>query len=294
MSDTSEAGATRLRGIALMIAAGFCFVMLDVCAKYLTHELHVLEIIWGRYTFHALFMLALLGPRFGLGLVRTRRLGLQVTRSLLLLHATGFFFTALKHIPLAEATTVAFVNPLIVTALAVPLLGERVGLRRWAAVLVGFVGVIVVLRPGLGVMHWAAVLPLGMATCLAFYQIFTRMLVAGESPYATLFYTALVASIVASLLVPLVWTTPSTEAWLILVLMGLIGGIGHYFMIKALEFAPAAVVAPFAYVNLIWVTVAGFVFFADLPDRFTVLGTLIIVGSGLFIVYREHRLRRQS
>ena len=275
-----------------MCAAGFCFVMLDVCAKYLTREIHVVEIIWGRYTFHALFMILLLGPRYGLGLVRTQRLGLQVTRSLLLLAATGFFFTALKHIPLADATTVAFVNPLLVTALAVPLLGERVGLRRWAAVLVGFIGVIVVLRPGLGVMHWAAVLPLGMATCLAFYQIFTRMLVAGETPYATLFYTALVASLVASLAVPFFWQTPSTEVWLILVMMGLIGGVGHYFMIKALEFAPAAVVAPFAYVNLIWVTIAGFVFFADLPDRLTVLGALLIVGSGLYIVFREHRLRR--
>ncbi len=275
-----------------MCAAGFCFVLLDVCAKYLTREIHVVEIIWGRYTFHALFMLLILGPRYGLGLLRTRRLGLQVTRSLLLLAATGFFFNALKHIPLADATTVAFVNPLMVTALAVPFLGERVGPRRWIAVLIGFVGVIVVLRPGLGVMHWAALLPLGMATCLSFYQIFTRMLVGGETPYATLFYTAIVASVVASLLVPFFWKTPSAEIWLILVMMGLIGGVGHYFMIKALEFAPAAVVAPFAYVNLIWVTIAGFVFFADLPDRFTVMGALIIVGSGLYIVYREHRLRR--
>lgn len=290
-STPAAASTQRLRGIALMCTAGICFTVMDTGVKYLTDTYPVPQLVWARYTFHALLMLIVLGPRLGTGLWRTGRFGMQMVRSLLLFGATAFMFSALKFIGLAEATTIGFVNPLLVTALSVPFLGERVGGRRWGAVVAGFVGVVIVLRPGLGVMHWAAVLPLGMACCYASYQILTRLLAGTDSPYTILFYTALVGSVVASIAAPAYWVWPTPEVWLLMTGIGLLGGVGHFALIKAFEKAPASVLAPFAYIQLIWVIIAGYLAFGHLPDTWTATGASIIIGSGIYIVHRERRAR---
>ena len=286
-------GDSHVRGILLMCSAGFCFAVMDAAVKHLAAEYPVPQVIWGRYTFHFLLMLVFLGPRYRGSLLRTSRLGTQLVRSMLLLGAKVCMFFALKYIPLAEASTIGFANPLIVTALSVPILAERVGGRRWTAVGVGFVGVLIVLRPGLGIMHWAAVLPLGMAFFYAVYQILTRLLAGKDNPRTILFYTALVGIVITSLGIPFFWTAPTMEAWSLMVAIGAIAGIGHFALIKAFELTPASVLAPFSYVSLIWVVLAGYIVFGDLPDAWTALGAVIIIGSGLYIVHRE-RWRRQA
>ena len=290
-SANSSDGDSHLRGILLMCSAGFCFAVMDAGVKHLTVDYPVPQVIWARYTFHFLLMLLFLGPQHRMSLLHTSRLRTQLMRSLLLFGATVNMFFALKYIPLAEAATIGFANPLVVTALSVPILGETVGGRRWAAVLIGFAGVLVVLRPGFGVMHWAAVLPLGMAFCYAIYQILTRLLAGKDNPRTILFYTALVGTVISSFAMPFVWTPPTLEVWLLMVAIGAIAGIGHYALIKAFEMTPASVLAPFGYIALIWVILAGFIAFGDLPDQWTVSGAIIIVGSGLYIVHRERRRR---
>lgn len=292
-SPNSADGDSRIRGILLMCSAGFCFAVMDAGVKHLAVDYPVPQVIWARYFFHFLLMLAFLGPRYRGSLLRTSRLGTQLIRSMLLLGATVCMFFALKYIPLAEAATIGFANPLIVTALSVPILSERVGGRRWTAVVIGFVGVLIVLRPGLGVMHWAAVLPLGMAFCYAVYQILTRLLAGKDNPRTILFYTALVGTGITSIGLPFFWTPPTLAAWSLMVAIGGLAGIGHFALIKAFELTPASVLAPFSYVSLIWVVLAGYIVFGHLPDEWTALGAIIIIGSGLYIVHRERR-RRQS
>jgi drug/metabolite transporter (DMT)-like permease len=228
--------------------------------------------------------------------MRTGRPGLQLVRSMLLLGSTFFFFLAVKFIPLASATAIGFVGPLLVTALSVPLLGETVGPRRWAAVAVGFVGVLVIIRPGPGMFsgtaHWAIALPLLVAVCFALYQISTRILSRTDSWTTTLFYSASVGAVVMSTLVPFHWRTPDLEGWAWMAVLGAIGGFGHSMMIKAFTAAPASSLAPFTYLQIIWSTAVGFLAFGDFPDGWTLLGAAIVAASGLYVLSRERRLRR--
>jgi drug/metabolite transporter (DMT)-like permease len=276
-----------LRAIGLIVVALLLFSCLDATAKYLSAEHPVPQLVWARYFFHTLLMLAFLGPRRTGEIVKTGRLPLQVVRSTLLLLATLCFFTAISFIPLATATTIAFVSPLFVTALSVPILGERVGPRRWIAVAIGFLGVLLVIRPGIGDIHPAMFLPLGMAFFYGLYQILTRRLSDTEPPLTTLFYTATVGAALTTLFVPFFWEAPSTQAWLLMVAMGFFGGFGHLLLIQAFRYAPASMLAPFSYVQLVWVTILGFLIFGDLPDAYTTAGAAVIVGSGLFVFYRE-------
>ncbi len=282
------------RGILLIMLSGLCLVGLDTLSKHLVVTYPVVEVVWARYIFHILVMLTLLGPRMGSRLVRTRRLGLQLARAGLMIVATITFFTGLRYLPLADASAIAFVSPLLLTVLAIPLLKEQVGTRRWAAVAVGFCGMLVILRPGAGVMHWAVVYPLVTAVLYALYQIFTRMLSHTEDPYATLFYTALAGAVVSTAAVPFYWVTPDLTAWILLSGTGLLGGLGHFALIKAFELAPASALAPLTYTQLVWATLAGYLVFGDFPDRWTITGALIIVGAGVFIFYRERALARAA
>ncbi len=279
-----------VRGVALMVTAVFFFVVMDAVVKYLARTYPVPQIVWARYCFHILTMGLLLFPRFGVKLFRTRRIGLQVWRSLLLLAATFLFFTAISFIPLADAGAISIVSPLLVTALSVWLLKERVGVPRWLAVVVGFCGALIVLRPGLGVMHPASLLVLGTAVCFALYQITTRQLSGTESPYTTLFYTALVGTVVMCAVAPFVWEPPDPEGWGLMILIGFLGAIGHYALIKAFDYAQPSLLAPFNYTQLIWATLLGFFMFGDFPDRWTILGALVVASSGLFVLHREHRV----
>lgn len=280
-------------GIGLMVLAILLFTLMDTIGKTLTATYPVSQVVWARYAFHLLLVLAFL-PWLGTGLVRTRYPVLQVVRGVLLAFGTLFMFTAISFIPLADAYTVTFVAPLLVTLLSVPLLKEHVGWRRWSAVVAGFVGVLIVLRPGLGVMHWAASLPLITAMCFALYQILTRIVSggAGESPFAMWFYLALVGALTLSLLAPFVWQPVAPAHWPLMLVMGALGGAGHLVLIRGLTLAPASLLSPFTYSQIVWGLLIGYLVFGDVADVWTLLGCTVIVASGLFVFYREAVLGR--
>ena len=274
------------RGIALVLVATLLFVLLDATAKYLTQSYPVPQVVWARFFFHLLWVLILIGPRLGQGL-RTRRPGLQLARSVIMLATNGVFFLAISRMPLADASAIMFISPLLVTALAVPLLGEIVGLRRWIAVCVGFAGALIIIRPGPDVLQSAAVLPLISSTLFSFYQIATRMLSSVDAPLTTLFYTALVGATVMTAALPWFWQTPDLAGVALMAAAGLFGALGQLAFIKAIQMAPLSLLAPFNYTMLVWTTLFGFVLFGDLPDGYTWLGAAIIVASGLYVLHRS-------
>ncbi len=293
MSSTTLSPATpgaARRGILWMLLTTLLFVSMDSLAKQLSQTYPVPQVVWARYVFHVLLLALYLRGRVPRTL-RTGHLGLQLLRSVFLLGATGLFFTALSFIPLAEASAIMFVAPILVTALSLPLLGEHVGPRRWASVVVGFGGALIIIRPGSEAMDVAALFALGAAGSYAFYQITTRKLAHSDPPLTTLAYSALIGAIVTSLVVPAFWVQPDAAGWLAMVGLGLFGGVGHFALIKALESAPAATVTPFGYAALLWATLFGFVLFGDLPDLWTIVGAAIIAASGLYIFHRERAAR---
>ena len=222
------------------------------------------------------------------GLTRTSRPFLQVGRSALLLLSTVLNLFALRWLQLDEALAILFSTPFMVAALCVPLLGEWVGWRRWSAIIVGFVGVVVVARPGIGGLHPAALLTFGSAICYAFYVISTRILSRTDSSDTTQFYTSLVGAVAMCLILPLVWSRP--ESWFIAALMllvGAIGGGGHYLLIRAHRLAPASTLAPFIYTQVVWTTLLGFLVFGDVPHHWTIAGGVIVISSGLYLLHRE-------
>jgi drug/metabolite transporter (DMT)-like permease len=269
-----------------MVAATMLFVGLDTTGKYLTQIYPVQQVIWARFAFHLLFALALVYAYKGTTL-RSRRPGLQLVRSVFMLVANGLFLFAVRSMKLVDATAILFVGPLIVTALSVPLLGERVGPRRWLAVGIGFVGAMVVIQPGPGVFQSVAVLPLIGAFSFALYQIATRVLSHADAPLTTLFYTALVGTVVSSAVLPWYWLTPDLLGWALMCMAGAFGALGQFALIKAIQAAPLTVVVPLNYLTLVWVTLSGFMVFGDLPEAHTLLGAAIIVASGLYVLHRE-------
>lgn len=285
-----------LRAILFTLLAVLMFASMNGVVKYLLETHAVLQVVWGRYVFALIPVVAFAAlrgvrPR---DIARTRRPSLQLSRGLLLLGATLLFSSGLSFLPLAETEAISFVAPLFVTALSVPLLKEQVGWRRWAAVLVGFCGVLIIIRPGFGVFSWAAILPIGSALCYALYQIATRVAGRTDGPVQSLLYVSVVGAVVLSCVVPFVWVWPSPVAWLLLALVGVIGGLAHFLLIRALDLAPAAVLQPFTYAQLLGAVVVGYLLFGAFPDPWTVLGGLIVVGSGLYIIYREQARRRQA
>ena len=286
--SVAEGGRQRMVGIVLMVAAMACFIVSDAAAKRLTLDHDVVQIIWVRYLFHLSAMVVLLVP-FGRLSIRTARLKLQIGRSLFLLVATYCFVTGLSFLPMAEATTLLFLAPLLITALSVPLLGEHVGLRRWTAVIVGFVGVLIVTRPGFGVMHPAAAVVLVAALASAFYQITTRKLSSTDNAYTTLFYTAITGVVVFGVAAPFAWRPPTPLGWALMAWTGVFGGLGHLLFIKAHHLARVAVLAPFLYTQLVFAALVGFLVFGDLPDLWTVSGAVVIIASGLYVFFRERR-----
>lgn len=269
------------------------FVSMDTCAKYLGQTYSTVQIVWARYFFHLILLAFVLGRRLP-SLVVSGRIGLQLIRSLLLLLTTGLYFTSLQFVPLAEASAIFMVAPVIVTALSVPILGEPVGPRRWAGVFIGFVAAVVIIRPGGEAMQAAALLPLVAACFYAFYQISTRFLSDQDPILTTLIYSAAIGALAMSALVPFYWRTPTLEHWPLFILLGLFGGIGHFALIKALTLSPAAVVAPFTYTNIIWATLFGFILFDQLPDIITVIGAAVVAASGLYIFHREQAAKTDS
>jgi drug/metabolite transporter (DMT)-like permease len=280
-----------LKGAALMVlGAAVLFPLLNTCAKLLTARYPIIEVVWARFIGHFLFFLVLFLPRRGARLLVTRRPGLQLLRSALLLGATALFISAIGRVPLATASAINFSAPLIVTALAFPLLGEAVDWRRTLAVLVGFAGVLVVLRPGAGAIDPALLLLCGQATCYALYQLVTRRAGAFDSAETGIVYAALVGTVATTVAVPFAFRLPESLADVVLFLgLGLFGGVGHYCITRALQLAPAALLSPLGYAELLGATLLGWLVFANVPDALTWTGAAVIVASGLYIAGRRGR-----
>lgn len=276
-------------GIGLTLVAIGLFTTMDTIGKTLMADYPFQQVVWARYFFQWALMLVML-PQLGIaGLLRTRRHGLQIGRGLLLAVATLCMFGAISVVPLADAYTITFTAPLLVTALSVPLLKERVGWRRWSAVVAGFAGVLIVIRPGFGEVPWQLALPLITAACFALYQILTRLVSVDpdETPFVMLFYVAWVGAALMTLMVPFYWQPVALADWPWMVAMGGLGAIGHLILIRALVIAPASLIAPFTYSQIVWALLAGYLVFGDVPDVWMLIGCTVIVASGLFVFYRE-------
>jgi drug/metabolite transporter (DMT)-like permease len=290
--DASHERVSRLTGIALMCGAVACFAMLDTTAKYLNLYMSTLQVVWARYTGAFLFPFIVSNPWTRPGLTRTTRPVLQLVRSVLLLASTLFNFMALRYLQLDEAIALVFSTPFFVAALSGPMLGEWVRWRRWTAIAVGFVGVLVVTRPGAASFQPAALLSLSAALCYALYSLITRSLARTDSNETTLFYSNIVGALALLPVVPFVWTTPSDPLVVaLMVATGVIGSFGHYLLIAAHRLAPAAVLSPFIYTEIVLVIALGFLVFGDLPNRYTLTGAAIVVASGLYILHRERKVR---
>ena len=278
----------RLVGIALMLGAVACFACLDASAKWVNRTTDPLQTAAVRYLGSFLLVSLFFNPWSRADILRTRSLKLQAGRALCLVVATICSFSALKYLRLTEVTSITFASPLVVALLASPLLGERIGAHRLAAVLTGFAGVLVVTRPGVGGLHVAALFAVGAACGNALYSIATRLVASRDSSETTLFYTGLVGSLFFLPIAPFVWTWPEGPLiWLLLAALGTFGALGHWLLILAHRRAPASVLAPFFYAQLLWATLLGFLVFGETPDRWTLIGGAIVMASGLYLVARE-------
>jgi len=294
MSRVASARPHPLRGILMIMTAVAMFTMMDSMAKYLSRFYPVPGIVWARYAFHLLFVVMILGPRMRLRLVRTRHLGLQIVRGMLLAASSMFFFSALKFMPMAEASSISFVAPMLATLLGVFLLKEKVEPARWVAVAAGFIGVLIIIRPGSGMFSWVAVLPLATAASFASYQILTRRLAGIDNPYTSLFYSGVVGTVMLATVLPFEWTTPKTLLHaLMLPAIGFVGGLSHLILIRAYDQAAVSTLAPFSYTQLIWVILMGYLVFGDFPDHWSLIGIAVIMASGIYIATHQRLSERQ-
>lgn len=280
-----------LRGVLLCLTALLLFSLLDATAKHLSVFLAVPLLVWARYLVHLLIMLATIAPGRGRELIVTRRPWLMSLRGLTLAGVTLLGQLALRVLPLAEATALFFVAPLLVALLAGPLLGEQVRRRAWLATFAGFAGVLLIARPGTALTGPGVAYALAAALCYAAYQILTRKLVASESPLRLLFYTALVGAIVMSPAVPIAWDgrLPTLGQGLQIVSLGVYGGLGHFLLIRAFRETPASLLSPLLYVQLVWATLLGWLVFDQLPDVPATVGMTVIAASGLSLAFGRRR-----
>ena len=268
---------------------GWMFLpVMDGFAKYLSDDLPILQITWARYFFTVVFTLPIMIFFFKKQLVWSDKPKLQILRGLILLSANICFFYAISIISLAKALTLAFVAPLIVTAFSPVLLGEKVGFRRWTAVVVGFIGSLVVIRPGFVELNFASLAALGTGILYGFYLIITRKLSTSDNPLLTLLMTGMVGAILISAIIPFYWIKPSLNQWSLMAGIGVFACIGHLFLILSLKFADASKLAPLGYTEIIPNVLIGYYFFSELPDNWTYVGLLIIILSGLYISRREY------
>ena len=292
---TVKESAERLHGIGLICGAVATFTLVDTTAKFAAvHGIPTIEVVWARYALSVVAGALLLRPWQRLADYVTRRPAMQALRSLFLLLSTVFNFIAIQHLQLSQTVSINFASPLIVTALAGPVLGEWAGPRRWAAVIVGFIGVIIVARPDPGAFHPAVLFSIASALAYAGYALTTRLLSATESPGGMLMYGSLVATVALTAALPVTRIVlPGWQIAGVLVLCGTAGAISHWFVILANRRTPATVLAPFSYTQLLSMIAAGYLVFGDVPSLSTLLGALVIVASGLYILYRQqvHRDR---
>ena len=276
-----------MKAILLNISAWMLLPFMDGMAKHLSTEIHFIQVVWGRYFFMAILSLLITYFFFNHNLRWPKNLQIQLSRSLFLFLSTVFFFFSISKISLAEALTLSFVSPIIVTILSIFLLNEKVGVRRWIAVFLGFAGVIIVIRPGFNEINIATVAALGTGICYAFYIVSTRKLSSIDSPLLTLLFTGLSGVILISLVVPFFWTWMNFSQWLILISLASIGTVAHLLIILSLNFAEASKLAPLGYFEIITNVLIGYYFFNDFPNKWIWLGLLLIISSGIYISIRE-------
>ncbi|MBD0273565.1 MAG: DMT family transporter [Acetobacteraceae bacterium] len=286
---------SRLVGVALHLSALALFVVMDTLVKKLTARYAVPQLMWARFLFSLLGAALVIRLTSGSLPWRSRAPGLQAVRSALLALSNLLFSSALARIPLADATAVGFASPVLTVALAAVWLDERVGWRRWAGVGIGLLGVTIALRPpaltGEAPPDWAMVLPLGTAMLFAVYQILTRRLAAIDDPRTTILHTGLAAAVGASLAQPFFWTAPSATDWLLLASLGLLGGAGHGLLVLAFARAPASLLAPLTYTQLVWATLAGVLVFGDWPDAASLVGAAVIALGGVLVALPDRSRR---
>lgn len=288
MQPTASDSQSRLIAIGLICAALVCFSLLDACAKWLSRTIDPLYTVWLRYVFSVVLVTMFLNPVTTPGVAKTRRPLLQAVRSLMLFLSTACNFMALRELQLAEATAILFANPLVVALIAGPLLGEWIGPRRLIAVAVGFIGVLIVARPGFNGLPMAAWWSVAGVIVYAVYQILTRILAAHDSSQTTMFYSGLAGLVLLTPVLPLVeWRPLPAFGWPVAVLMGFFGAFGHWLLILAHRRAPAPILAPFIYMQIVWMVLLGWLVFGDLPDRWTLIGSGVVIASGLYLLYRE-------
>ena len=281
-----------MKAITFNLLAWVMLPIMDGFAKYLSADLPVLQITWARYFFTVAFTLPIMFFFFRKNLVWTDKPKLQFIRGLILLTANICFFYAISVISLAKALTLAFIAPLIVTAFSPVFLGERVGFRRWSAVIIGFIGSLVVIRPGFVEINLASIAALGTGIMYGFYLIITRKLSTSDNPLLTLLLTGVVGAIIVSTVMPFVWIKPTLNQWSMMAAIGIFACIGHLFLILSLKYADASKLAPLGYTEIITNILISYYFFHELPDNWTYLGLFIIVISGLYISRREYLLTR--
>ncbi len=270
-------------GFIVLMAMVF-FAAYDALSKHLTASYPVTQLLWVRYLTHAVLMLVVFGPVMGTRLIKTAQPVAQIMRALLLVAVTFLFMNGLRFVGLAEATAINFLAPLVVTALSVPLLKEKIGFRSWLAVLCGFVGVLMIVRPS-SELNMGALFPLSSAICYGLYQIMSRKFVGAEHPVTTHFILGAVGFLATSLTWQSSWTMPTNSDLPLMVALGITTGIGHFLLIKAFEHLSPASAAPFTYTHLIWAVVLGYLVFGETPDLLSLVGMLTIAAGGLFNVY---------
>ena len=283
-----------MKAISYNLLAWAILPFMDTIAKYLSSDLSFFQITWARYFFTVFFVLPFMFFFFRKNLTWTTQPKLQILRGLTLFIANVLFFYSISIISMAKALTLAFVAPLITTALSPIILGEKVGFRRWSAVLVGFVGSLIVIRPGFIDFNLASIAALGTGFFYGIYLIITRKLHTSDSPLLTLLLTGVVGLVFGSFMVPVVWINPTFNQWSLLALMGIFACLGHFFLILSLKYADASKLAPFGYFEIITNVTLGYYFFMDFPDGFTFLGLFIIICSGLYIFIRERSLKAST
>jgi drug/metabolite transporter (DMT)-like permease len=277
-----------LSAVLLIVVASACFTSVDVTVKHLSQRYPVPLLVWARWGVQTLLMLAILGPRLRWNLVRTQKLPMHILRGAVLVGSGTCFFSALKYLPIAEATALNYMSPILVTLMAGWLLGERLTRPRWAFVVTGFVGMLLIVRPGTEVLHPAALFALVAAALYATFQILTRKM-AGEGLMVLLFFPSLVGTVLSSAAVPFF----HYNAWypiadvLLFVVIGIMGFVGHLLFIRAFQVASASAIAPFTYMQLVWSTFAGWLVFGSFPDAWTLSGIVVIAGSGVVLTWYE-------
>jgi drug/metabolite transporter (DMT)-like permease len=283
------------RAIIFMVVAMSMIPLMNISVKYLSPDYPTNQIVWARYAGHLLFVLIIFLPHHGLAMLKAQRPAVHIVRSTMMFISTCCFFFSLRYIEVPVASAINFTSPLIVTALAIPMLGEKVGVRRWSAVAVGFIGALIIIRPGGDNTHWAMLVVLMSSLAYAAYQVMTRKYATVDSPETSVLYMALVGTVALSVALPFNYVIP--DNWFdvgLFGLIGLIGGAAHFLIIHAFRIGEVSVLSTFNYTQLVMATLASYLVFDTFPDGYTFLGAAIIITSGLYITYRETRLKKLS